>query len=496
MKPTKTLLISPPYYSFRGVLPIPACHLGLLYLSSYLRRNDFDSKIFMSDLHTGLEEKLFVSDRDFFKYASRYREYVEGDRYHPIWDRIKSTILEYQPDIVGITTTTPEQDLAYRISSVIKGIDSEIRVVFGGTHSTFMPDDVLKRDCVDFVIRGEGEIPLLRLVSEIDRGSRNWSKVPSLSFKENGTVIHNKRCSLHDDLDELPPPAWENLLLPENYTLKHRSVIASRGCPYSCSFCSDKRYWGRSRTRSPQKVVEEIEGIVGKFQDTEEIYFIDGSLTHNRRFVDELCSGLVSRGLRLKYYCTARFDSINESMLASLKEAGFYALFLGAESGDDEVLRSMKKKIDAETIVKKVDLIKRSGIGTMVSILVGVPNESERSLKKTIDLMKRLNADTFDVCCYLPMPGSRWYDELPTDIRDGVSWLDFSYKGGYPYLFSRQGKEALNKYIDEMYRRSDMRLLKTRALLFVYNVVKGAAKKWRSILNALHETNTDNRRNQ
>lgn len=238
-------------------------------------------------------------------------------------------------------------------------------------------------------------------------------------------------------------------------------MLATRGCVYNCSFCCDKKFWGKIRSRSKDNIVNEIETILEGFPKTQKIYFNDGTLTSDKLFLKELCDEIARRNIKTKFYCTARFDNIDEEILNCLKRAGFQGLYMGAESGDVEILKSMNKRIKLDQIQKSLHLIKKTGIQTLVSILIGVPGETEQSLKNTIQLMKEVEADAFDINCYVPLPGSDWYEQIPDHIKKELNWLEIGYKSNNPFLFKIEGKHDLLKYIEEINKIADRRLMKT-----------------------------------
>ncbi len=181
-------------------------------------------------------------------------------------------------------------------------------------------------------------------------------------------------------LTDIPFPARDLIVTPANTKQKEHTILATRGCPYA--HLADKRFWGDVRMRSKENIVDEMETILKQFPDTKKIYFTDGTLTFNKQFVGELCGEILKRKIRTELYCTARFDNIDEEILGQLKRAGFQALYLGAESGDHEILRSMNKRITLDQIENSIHLIRKAGIKTLVSILVEVPGENDEHLKK------------------------------------------------------------------------------------------------------------------
>jgi len=454
MKNIRTLFITPPYYSLRDLKPGHVYSLGVLYLSSYLREHGFDNKVIISDILTDIKPKIFMSMKSYSKKWRYYKENIQDER-HPIWKKIEDIVREYQPHIVGISSNSPTIDSAYKVASIVKRVNSDICVLFGGFHGTFCPDEVLRKNDVDFVIRGEGETPTLRFVQEMAKGTRQWEIIPSLSYR------HNELCQSIPNLDKLPIPARDLIVFPENYEIKEHAMLATRGCAYQCAFCADRRFWGKVRQRSKENILAEIETILERFPQTEKIYFSDGTLTFSKSFIKELCEEISKRNIKMKFYCTARFDTIDEEMLSYLKKAGFQALYIGAESGDPETLQKMGKRITLNQIENNIRLIRKAGIQTMVSIMLGVPGETEQSLKNTIGMMKRIPADAFDVNCYVPLPGSDWYDQSPENIRQNINWMDIGYKGSNPILFEIEGKYDLFKYIHKINKIADQRLRKT-----------------------------------
>ena len=471
MKNIRTLFITPPYYSLRDLKPGHVYSLGVLYLSGYLREHGFDNKVIISDILTDIKPKIFMSMKSYSKNWKFYKENIQYER-HPVWKRIEDIIREYQPHIVGISSNSPTIDSAYKVASVVKRVDSNISVLIGGFHGTFCPEEVLRNNDVDFVIRGEGEIPTLGFVQEIAKGTCQWEIIPSLSYKENNSIFrHNELCQKIPNLDLLPFPARDLIVFPGNYKIKEHAILATRGCAYQCAFCADRRFWGKIRQRSKENILKEIETILEGFPQTEKIYFSDGTLTFSKSFIKELCDEIIKRNIKMNFYCTARFDTIDEEMLSYLKEAGFQALYLGAESGDPEILQRMKKRITLDQIEKSIRLIKKARILTMVSIMLAVPGETEQSLKNTISMMKRIPADAFDINCYVPLPGSDWYDQYLENIRQNFNWLDIGYKGSHPIFFEIEGKSDLFKYIHKINKIADRRLRKTILRMILKKII-------------------------
>ena len=458
-KKTSVLFIVPPYYCFRDLtLQPPLATLGVLYLAAFARQHGHDAQVLIPDIDPSIKPALFLSMEQYTRRWDDYRRCIRGEKRHPVWARIEESVKRTNPDVVAITANTPTIDSALRVSQLVKSLFPEKPIILGGFHGTFLPDQAL-HDSIDYVIRGEGELPLLDLLNHLADGKGALPDVPSLSYRDGqGGLVHNPAGTFVEDLDALPYPARDCVILPEGLELTCQAILTSRGCPHRCAFCSDRAFWRKVRRRSIENVLDEMELLVRQFPSTRELYFHDGTLTYNKQYLMKLCDGIVNRGFSMDLLGTARFDELDEQLLASMKRAGFQSLYLGAESGDPKVLASMNKRITPEMIEQGLKMVEDAGLQSMVSILVGTPHETEESLKRTIELMGRIRPTSFDINSYLPLPGGDFYNQLPEDVLDKVNYLDFAYKSPAPFLLATRGQEQLLKYVEEIYAIADARL--------------------------------------
>ena len=453
------LFIVPPYYCFRNLtLQPPMATLGVLYLAAFAREHGYEVHTLIPDIDPGIKPTLHLSMTQYTKAWNNYSQCISAQRDHPVWNRIADTIDRVDPDVVAVSANSPIIDSAFRVTNLVKYRKPEVPVVIGGFHGTFLPNETLVSS-VDYVVRGEGELPLLELLDHLGGNGKPLSSVPSVSYRNsNGQPVHNPIGSCVKDLDSLPFPARDSVLLPKDMAITSQAILASRGCPHLCAFCSDRAFWKRVRRRSVENVLDEIEQVIREFPKTEDLYFHDGTLTHNRHYLMSLCDGIVDRGIKLSLLGTARFDELDRELLVNMKRAGFQSLYLGAESGDPKVLASMRKKITPEQIEHGLELLQEVGLASMVSILIGTPEETEESLKLTISLMERIQPTSFDINSYLPLPGSQYYEDLPKDVLDKVNYLDFAYKTPRPFLFTFRQQDHLYKYVEQIYAIADARL--------------------------------------
>lgn len=463
-KKSRVLFVVPPYYCFRNLtLQPPMATLGILYLAAFAREHGHDVHVFIPDINPGIKPALYLSMDDYTRHWDNYRRCIRGESEHPVWQRITDVVRQVDPDVVAISANSPIVDSAFRVAALIKSIKPQTPIVLGGFHGTFLPEQSL-HPAIDYVIRGEGELPFIQLLDHLANEANEPNKktplssVGSVSYRDSRQrVIHNPPEPFVKDLDSLPFPARDRVILPEGTSLTTQAILTSRGCPHLCAFCSDRAFWKKVRWRSVENVLAEIEDIIEKFPETSELYFHDGTLTCNRSYAMALCEGIVNRRFKLGLYCAARFDELDKELLTNMKRAGFRAIYLGAESGDPDVLASMNKRITPQQIESGLELVHEVGLESMVSILVGTPHETEESLQRTIRLMERIHPTSFDINSYLPMPGSQYYNELPSEILDKVNYLDFAFKTPAPFLFVVRGQEHLLKYVQSIYAISDAR---------------------------------------
>jgi radical SAM superfamily enzyme YgiQ (UPF0313 family) len=378
------LLINPPWRIKReniwakigGVLP----PLGLGYLASVIREQGMDVEILdMNALSIPVED---------------LPRHLSGKRYE--W--------------IGITATTNLVHNALRVAELARAHLPEVKVIMGGVHPTVLPEEVLSVPSVDYVVRGEGEIT----IAEILKGTPP-ENIAGLSFRSDGEMIHNPDRELNPDLDSLPFPAYD-LLPVGKYVpalggykrLPAISVITSRGCSGSCSYCN--RFLGkRVRKRSSENIIEELKLLIDRFH-IKEIYFFDDSFTEFPSKVRELCEKMIEEKLDLTWSCFARFQFVNEDMLRAMREAGCMHISYGIESADPEILKAVNKPTDLDKVRDVVALTRKAGIETLIGFMLGLPGETKETMEKTIQLAIELDPDMvlFDITT--PFPGTEMFN--------------------------------------------------------------------------------------
>ncbi|OGP49414.1 MAG: hypothetical protein A2Y79_09855 [Deltaproteobacteria bacterium RBG_13_43_22] len=434
----KILLIRPPYTRLKSSGQAPYFPLGLGYIASVLSEDGFETKIYHAENPLLKNEKIILDAEVAFDSRSiGYRKYIESikDREHYVWKEVKDTLNMYQPDLIGISLLSVEIASALKISQICKEYNEKCYVVWGGLHPTFLPSDCLMNKEVDFVIRGEGEYPMLELCRSIEKGDK-ISKVPNLSYRNNGDLCHNDTMMLIKDLDEIPFPARDSILYPESFDFKSfGSMIVSRGCPFRCSFCSSRNFWdNKVRFRSPENIIQEIK-IIKKDYGTKFIMFWDDSFTINKNIIEKYCKALIESDLKINWKTATRADLIDDDLLNLMKKSGCVKLEIGVESGSDRIKKLICKDVTNDQIKKAFTLINKSGLGSGAFFMAGFPDETIEDLDQTFGLMKELDATEIAFNIFDPMPGSTDYQKcidrglLPKnpDWNNVLFWPDAHY---------------------------------------------------------------------
>ncbi|RJQ51136.1 MAG: radical SAM protein [Nitrospiraceae bacterium] len=343
--------------------------------------------------------------------------------------RAEKIIRQSAPDVAGIAALTPTYPTALKIAELIKRINPQCITVFGGNHACALPDEVLAGPAVDIVVRGEGEITMCEIMDAL-KEHRDPVNIQGVSYKKNGGIIHNAGRPLIEDLDMLPSIPW-HLFEVEKYTgnINGRRAVgisASRGCPYSCVFCyrgpsagKTIRYWSPERVLKEIKFIKERYGITG-------FHFWNDVFTHNKKWVHELCDLFIKEGLNIEWDCQTRADQINEDVLRKMKQAGCTAVMLGVESGSEEVLKYVDKKLTKDQIRAAFKMLHEIGFVTTATFTLGLPWDTRETVQETIDFAKEINPDFGMFYLSTPFPGSPlWRMCEAQGIKLSRDWANF-----------------------------------------------------------------------
>jgi radical SAM superfamily enzyme YgiQ (UPF0313 family) len=331
---------------------------------------------------------------------------------------------------VGISTITPTAPEAFKILERIKE-NSDIPVVMGGAHVTFIPDEALEKGA-DFVVRGEGEYAMRELVRKLLAGDDDFESIPGLSCRKGDRIYHNSEPPMAIHLDDLP---WPDLTMIERHEkIRIVPVMTSRGCPYNCKFCSVTKMFGRRyRFRDTKDVLDELE-ILHARSPRASIFFYDDNFTARTRRTKELLQGIIDRGLKLRWTAQARVDVVrDEELLALMRESGCAFLYLGLESINPRTLEIYRKEQTVQDIADGVMALHRYGIKVHGRFVLGSDDDDIGTIKETVRFARGLKIDTVQFLVLTPLPGTETYDELVEQDRILVD--DWSKYSGHHVVF-------------------------------------------------------------
>ncbi len=426
----KVLLINPPQTFYPGSEP-PAGNLpiGLMYIAAVLQKAAVRVEILDAFMGNG----------------SVFREEGETINVGIPLRQIKEEIEKRRPDIVGIAGPfTCQIGNALEISKLTKQVNPEILTVVGGPHVTLVPREFLEEaKAVDIAVCGEGEYAMLD-VAQAFEGKKQLSEIQGIAYRQNGKVIVNPTRPFIENLDELPYPAYD-LVNMEEYLSPKRigyrsfqnraiSMVTSRGCPFNCCFCAVHLHMGRGfRAHSAQYVLDHIQYVVDKFR-VENIFFEDDNLTLDLKRFEAVCDGIIERNIHIGWETPngVRADCLNLELLKKMKRSGAKSIFVGVESGDQQILDSVIcKSLDLSRVVEFAKNAKEIGLKPGAFYIIGFPGETKENMQRTVNFALELKRK-YDVGMHLfaatPSYGTRLYEEckakgyLPADL----TWNSFA----------------------------------------------------------------------
>lgn len=396
----KVLLIQPPVRDFYDT-DVRLQPIGLAYLKAAVRKHLPEVEICLKDFHGGhgrstapipkelkyLADYYGVADKSPFSTFHQYYHFGKS------FDEIEREITDVRPDVVGISSLfTPYYREALEVAARVKKRLKAI-VVMGGSHASAVPQSLLASPHVDYVIRGEGEKPLVELLRAIGNGSC-VEHIPNLTYKRNGELVFNPVLE-NFPIDALPIPDLGDLT-PASYTLAGKPLtfmITSRSCPHKCSFCSVHTTFGNNyQRRSLESVLEEIE--LRHRQGYRVIDFEDDNLTYYKSTFKELCRRLIirfpNREMEFLAMNGISYLSLDDELLELMRQAGFSHLNLALVSSDKSVRETTKRPHTLEAYVKVVTKAHQLGFKIVSYQILGLPNESLESMIQTLAFNARL----------------------------------------------------------------------------------------------------------
>lgn len=323
-------------------------------------------------------------------------------------EQVKSRIAAANPKWVGMTVMTATSVAAHKIARLTKEVCPQAQVVLGGVHAEAMPLESLSNGCVDYVVRGDGEFTFLNMVK-----GQNPKELNGVSWRKGDEVVNNPPTEVNMDLDRIPRPAYHLVPMHMYYPtigaykrLPAINMLMTRGCPGKCTFCNSANTTLRSK--SAEKVVSEIEYLRDAF-GIKEIQFYDDTFTVNRKNVLNFCKLMVERKVGVSWAAFIRADCFNEELAAAMKRAGCHQVLIGVESGDDEILKNIRKTIQRDRIKQCIQLAKKYKIESRCAFIFGNQGETIQSMQRTLDYSIELDPDLALYNISTPYPGTQLF---------------------------------------------------------------------------------------
>lgn len=374
----KILLIIPPVTYSRQ----PS--IGVAYISSYLRKNNFEVKVW--DLNTDIN---INNDGDDYYWTQweNCRKFYEESKF--IFENWIKKIFEYEPDIICFTIWSTSIFFALKLALKIKKIDKNKLIVFGGYWCNVRGMEIFNYPQVDIVVKGEGEETLLEIVKQYaETGSIEFCK--GAIIRRNGKILD---CGLRteiEDINLLPYPDFTDFDL-EKYVFKYHIPISfSRGCSWRCSFCTVFRSWQKFRVRSAENIYDEILFRLKQYPKLQQFEICDTAFNQDITMLSKLCDLIIENNIKVKFSGMAQIrKEMNLELLKKINKAGFCLCNYGIESGSQQVLDAMGKKYTVEDAQNVIRETYNAGIDVVLNFIVGFPGETEKDFEETLHFIER-----------------------------------------------------------------------------------------------------------
>jgi anaerobic magnesium-protoporphyrin IX monomethyl ester cyclase len=408
----KVLLIDPPGWQKHSL------SLGLAYLAGSVRAAGFDVQILDMNNHVYSDERL------------------------------KKLIMDYNPQVIGISVKTATANVSAQIIRKLKNIFPKITYVAGGPHITLCGNEFLQESPqIDLGVIGEGEDSFVQLIKNIKAGGKDISKISGICYRENGNLVFNTY--ENPDISKLPLPDFESVK-DMDFTDFRYPLLTSRGCPHGCIFCCVGLISGKKwRAREPQVVVNELLQAKENYQISL-FEIMDDNFTLDIERAKKICRLIVKKKLNLNWWCHngLRADRLDQELLNLMKKAGCTSIALGIESGDESVFNNINKGEKLSDIVKAVKMTQKAGMRCVGYFIVGLPGDSPESSKKSVRFQRCLGLSDYKYNILVPYPGTRIGQlvkekgRLLTDIKGTYHFAD-SLK--IPFEIEGLSKETLEQ---------------------------------------------------
>lgn len=433
----KIVLVKPPFYALFGVTTpkMKTYPLNLLGLATYVRDRAGHAAAVVDG------ENVTVPGLDYPEGSGGDPEVamrlgiprmieILNDCRHPIWVELERRILAENPDVVGITCNSGNMDAVKLITGRLKKLG--LRVILGGSHPTVLPEQSLAYTSADPAVVGEGEQALAGALDALADG-RSFDAVPSLAWKHDGRVFVNPRAELIVPIDDLPIPDRSFINRSDYFG---DVIMTGRGCPFDCAYCASRTIWGkRVRLRSVESIITELKMLARNADDADSdrpgrwvVKVVDDTFTVNRKRTAAVLDAIIAEGLdRFEFTGGVRADTLDEELVAKMKQANFRRVTLGVESGSPRILKMIRKGETNEDVTRAFALLRNAGIKTHAFFMIGLPDETRDDIELSKQLIREIRPDHVEINMVTPYPGTWLFDKLidedPMSIDRWYRWF-------------------------------------------------------------------------
>ncbi len=378
-------------------------------------------------------------------------------------------ILDYHADFIGFSATTSSFPDAARMAAALKEINPKVVTICGGVHCSSM-GGVLLRDypAFDFLIQGEGEITLAELVLE-----KSPAEIKGLVWRNQNEIVENSPREMIPDLDILPFPAYERLKgFPKGYNLPlfsyagfpGTSMVTSRGCLFQCSYCDRSVFKKGFRYNSAQYIYNHLKYLNQKF-GIRHVNIYDDLFTTDEKRIVELCDMLTKNPIDIQFNCALRVGFAPDKLLIMLKDAGCLMVSLGIESADPELLKKHKAGVTVEAVRDTVARIQAAGLRAKGLFMMGLPGETQESIRWTSDFVISLGLDDMNMAKFTPFPGAPLWRTIREEGALEEDWEQMNCLN-FVFIPKTIGSRAV---LDQLYNEHVKRFYTNKAWLRKFN---------------------------
>jgi radical SAM superfamily enzyme YgiQ (UPF0313 family) len=437
----RVLFIQPPFFRFLGIHAryFPYALVGM---GTYLENNGHHVRIFESD-HCKEYGSLNFADQEslYENYLQKLKTFTD-----PFWESLKRKILDFAPHFIGISVWTTFIASAIRTAQFCKEIWPDATIIAGGPHVTLLPDDIKKIRAFDIGVIGEGEQTVLEIVN-----GNPLHSIQGIFYYENGRMKQNRHRPFVENLDDFGIPDRSILINEKKYEAEDMGLImSSRGCPFSCAYCATTIWKNKVRSRSTERIIEEIKIVKRKYGT---VYFTikDDSFTVNKKRVYDFCKKLKQDKIDIYWECNANINTLDRNMLLEMRSAGCIAIKAGIESGSDKIHRIINKKLNTKTILSKMKIFDRTGMHLTCYFMMGIPGETKNDIIRTLNFAYSIKPDYISFSVYEIFPGTELFRQgvKNNTAIDHMEIQDYFRVHPHNYFFQNHKRHLAGMPYDE-----------------------------------------------